>query len=124
LIGPVEAFLLNHELFPEYKDTNKPAGELCNAYLNSLVRFEVEVYTNKTHYHNEKMVIIRHRACFPGNVGAITALVAAEYNKDMNFRHLDCKHGECTKESTNGNGGYCDEHVPTVSWLFVVFVFV
>ena len=120
LIDPVE-FLLKPDLFPEYKDTNLDAGGLCSQYLHDLSRFSLDVYTNPTDYNSEKMIIIRHDACFPGNVETITALVsAAKYNKAMNFTHLDCKKEGCKKESTNG--GYCAVHKPTVSCLFVVFV--
>lgn len=121
LIDPVK-FLLKHDLFPEYKDTNLDAGELCTRYLHSLSLFGMSVFTNPTDYNSEKMIIIRHDECFPGNVEAITALVTRKDNKVSNFTHLDCKKEGCKKESAKGKGGYCANHVPKVSCLFVVFV--
>lgn len=127
LIGPVEAFLLKPDLFPEYKDINLDAGGLCSKYLLSLSQSGMDVFTNPTHYNSEKMVIIRHRDCVPGKVEAITALVMSRHNQGsdkydggVNFTPLDCKHGGCTKESANGKGGYCAAHVPKVSWPLVV----
>ena len=119
LIDPVE-FLLKHDLFPEYKDTNLDAGGLCSKYLHSLSQYGMEVFTNPTYYNSEKMIIIRHANCVPGKVEAMTALVSNGGIKDMNFTRLDCKKEGCTKESTSG--GYCAVHVPTVSCLFVVLV--
>ena len=113
LIDPVK-FLLEPDLFPEYKGINLDAGGLCNKYLHSLSQYGMEVFTNPTHYNSEKMVIIRHRDCVPGEVEAITALIMhRDTSSGVNFTRLDCKSEGCTKESVKG--GYCVVHKPTVS---------